>query len=81
MTTAKPDRDAIEKLAALGYIGATSASTVPGGGPTRPDPKTMIGAFNRLRGANDAVTHGRQAEAEAAARDVLETDRQMRSPC
>jgi tetratricopeptide (TPR) repeat protein len=76
MTTAKPDRDAVEKLAALGYIGATSAPTVPSGGPTRPDPKTKIGVFNRLRGANNAVTHGRPAEAEATARAVLEGDRQ-----
>jgi choline-sulfatase len=76
MTTAKPDRDAIEKLAALGYIGATSASTVPSGGPGRRDPKRMIGAFNRLRGATDALTRGRPAEAEGTAREVLETDRE-----
>jgi arylsulfatase A-like enzyme/Tfp pilus assembly protein PilF len=76
MTTAKPDRDAVEKLAALGYIGATSASTVPSDGPTRADPKTKIGVFNRLRGANHAVTHGRPAEAETTARAVLEGDRQ-----
>jgi choline-sulfatase len=76
MTTAKPDRDAIEKLAALGYIGATSVSTVPSGGSTRPDPKAKIGVFNRLRGANNAATHGRSVEAEATARAVLEGDSQ-----
>jgi choline-sulfatase len=76
MTTAKPDREAIEKLAALGYIGATGASTVPSGTASRPDPKAMIGVFNRLRGANDAVTHGRPADAEATAREVLDADRQ-----
>jgi arylsulfatase A-like enzyme/Tfp pilus assembly protein PilF len=75
MTTAKPDRDAIEKLAALGYIGATGAFTAPSGSATRPDPKTMIGVFNRLRGANDGVGHGRPAEAEATARAVLDADR------
>jgi len=58
MTTAKPDRDAIEKLAALGYIGATSVAAAPSGGGARPDPKKMIGTFNRLREANRAVTHG-----------------------
>jgi arylsulfatase A-like enzyme/Tfp pilus assembly protein PilF len=76
MTTAKPDRDAIEKLAALGYIGITGASPVPGGSATRADPKTMIGVFNRLRGANNAVTHGRPADAEATARAVLAMDGQ-----
>jgi choline-sulfatase len=76
MTTAKPDRDAIEKLAALGYIGATSVPTVANGSVTRSDPKTMIGIFNRLRGANHDVTHGRPADAEAAARAVLEADRE-----
>jgi arylsulfatase A-like enzyme len=37
MSTARPDRDAIEKLATLGYIGAASASDVPSGGRTRSD--------------------------------------------
>src|SRR5258705_6849464 len=76
MKTAEPDREAIEKLAALGYIGATSASPVSRDGSTRPDPKTKTGVFNRLRGANHAVTHGRPAEAETTARAVLEGDRQ-----
>lgn len=76
MTPVKPDRDAIEKLAALGYIGGTSAPTVPGGGAPGADPKTMIEVFNRLRGANDAVTHGRPVDAETTARAVLDADRQ-----
>jgi choline-sulfatase len=75
MATAVPDREAIEKLAALGYIGATSGSHVENGAATRPDPKTMIGVFNRLRDANGAVTHARPAEAEATAREVLNADR------
>jgi choline-sulfatase len=75
MATAIPDREAIEKLAALGYIGATSGSPVENGAVTRPDPKAMIGVFNRLRDANGAITHARPAEAEATARDVLEADR------
>src|SRR5258707_9772313 len=36
----------------------------------------MIGTFNRLREANRAVTHGLPAQAEAAARDVLNADQQ-----
>jgi choline-sulfatase len=80
MTTAKPDREAIEKLAALGYIGGTGApsvpNSVPNGAAPRSDPKTMIDVFNRLRDANSAIRHGRAAEAEATARDVLTVDRQ-----
>jgi choline-sulfatase len=75
MATAIPDREVIEKLAALGYIGATSGPRVENGAVTRPDPKAMIGVFNRLREANGAITHARPAEAEATARDVLEADR------
>jgi choline-sulfatase len=75
MATAIPDREAIEKLAALGYIGAASGSRVENGAATRPDPKAMIGVFNRLRDANAAITHARPAEAEATARDVLNADR------
>jgi choline-sulfatase len=74
MATAIPDREAIEKLAALGYIGATSGSRVENGAVTRPDPKAMIGVFNRLREANGAIAHARPAEAEATARDVLMAD-------
>jgi choline-sulfatase len=76
MATAAPDRETVEKLAALGYIGGAGGSQVPSGAGTRSDPKTMIGAFNRLRDANSAITHGRPAEAEATARDVLERDPQ-----
>ena len=75
MATAIPDRDAIEKLAALGYIGATSGSRVENGAAARPDPKAMIGVFNRLRDANGFIAHARPAEAEATARDVLDADR------
>jgi arylsulfatase A-like enzyme/Flp pilus assembly protein TadD len=74
MATAIPDRDAMEKLAALGYIGAASASRIELGTATRPDPKAMIGVFNRLRDANGFITHARPADAEATARDVLNAD-------
>jgi len=76
MATSKPDREAIEKLAALGYIGATSGSVPPDSTATRPDPKAMIDVFNRLRDANSAIRHGRAGHAEATARDVLAADRQ-----
>jgi len=67
------DRETARKLAALGYIGA--AVDRPAGGTSRPDPKTMVGVFNRLRGANDALRRGDPAAAQAAAREVLAADR------
>ena len=76
MTTAKPDRDAFERLAALGYVGTVADATVAASVGSRPDPKTMIGTFNRLRAANSAVSSGRPGEAEATARDVLKQDHQ-----
>jgi len=68
------DRDTAQKLAALGYIGAAVESP-PAGDAGRPDPKAMIGVFNRLRGANAAIQQRRFAEAESAARAVLAADR------
>ncbi len=68
-----PDRETLRKLAALGYVG--------GGGTTgadeplaRPDPKAMIGVFNRLRAANTALDRGRLDEAAAVATATLAED-------
>jgi arylsulfatase A-like enzyme/Tfp pilus assembly protein PilF len=74
MATTRPERDALDKLAALGYIGATGTDTVPSPSDLRQDPKEMIGLFNRLRDANRAVATGRSEAAEAMARDVLKRD-------
>ena len=56
------DREALEKLAALGYVGAT-AQTHTGSEPSRVDPKDFIQVFNRLRQANSAVRDRRFKEA------------------
>jgi arylsulfatase A-like enzyme/Tfp pilus assembly protein PilF len=76
MKPVKPDREAIEKLAALGYVGEAVDPALPSSAGTRPDPKAMIDTFNRLREANSAVSGRRPAEAEAIARDVLGQDHQ-----
>jgi choline-sulfatase len=67
------DRDTQRKLAALGYIGAIGGHATDDGG-ARPDPKAMIGVFNRLRDANTAIQQGRPSDAERAARAVLAGD-------
>ena len=67
------DRETAQKLAALGYVGAAMEPS-PAKGASRPDPKDMIGVFNRLRDANAAIQGRRFAEAEAAARAVLTAD-------
>jgi uncharacterized protein (TIGR02996 family) len=69
---ARVDRETAQKLAALGYIGA--AVERPAGGPVRPDPKAMVEVFNRLRDANAAIQQRRFADAESAARGVLQRD-------
>ena len=66
------DRDTARKLAALGYIGA--AVDHPSSSGARPDPKAMIGVFNRLRDANGAIARRQFAAAQSAAREVLAAD-------
>ncbi len=78
------DRDTAEKLAALGYIGATAGALPPKGGSDggraagsqtrRRDPKDVIGVFNRLRRANSAVRDRRYDEALPILRSVLQED-------
>jgi choline-sulfatase len=65
------DRETAAKLAALGYVGASGRGVSPAPGAALPDPKRMIGVFNRLRQANTAVQKGRFGDAAAIARDVL----------
>ncbi len=73
MSVGTLDREAIEKLAALGYVGAGAE---PGSDPQRAqaDPKDVIAVFNRLRRANSAVRDRRFAEALPILRDVLRDD-------
>ncbi|MBA3269955.1 MAG: tetratricopeptide repeat protein [Acidobacteria bacterium] len=73
------DRDAAQRLASLGYIGAPNrraeavdrADTVA---TPKADPKAMIRLFNQLRRANANLEAGRDAEAASIARAVLEND-------
>jgi tetratricopeptide (TPR) repeat protein len=74
MSDHKVDAATIQKLAALGYVGAAGRGTPAGPESARADPKQMIGVFNRLRDANGAVQAGRFAEAETIASEVLRRD-------
>jgi len=65
------DREAREKLAALGYIGAGAEPAAPLPGESFADPKDMIAVFNRLRRANSAVRDRRFSEALPIVREVL----------
>jgi choline-sulfatase len=65
------DRETLEKLASLGYVGA-GAEPPPGSADmARPDPKDMIASYNRLRRANTAIRERRFADALPVLRDVL----------
>jgi arylsulfatase A-like enzyme/Tfp pilus assembly protein PilF len=68
------DRDAQERLAALGYIGAGAEAPRTGAMADRRDPKDVIEIFNRLRRANSAVRDRRFTEALPILRSVLEED-------
>ena len=67
------DREALEKLAALGYIGAGTHESVGSRGAER-DPKDVIGVFNRLRNANSAVRARNPQAALPIVEEVLSED-------
>jgi len=73
MSVGTLDRETIEKLAALGYLGAGHAAA-PSAPQAGADPKRMIGVFNRLRRANSAVRDKRFADALPILREVLAED-------
>jgi tetratricopeptide (TPR) repeat protein len=72
MSVGSLDREALEKLAALGYLGAGSERA--GEKSARADPKDVIEVFNRLRRANSAVRDRRFDEALLILHAVLEAD-------
>lgn len=73
MSVGALDREALEKLAALGYLGA-GVEVERGGATPGADPKDMIAVFNRLRRANSAVRERRFADALPILKDVLAQD-------
>jgi tetratricopeptide (TPR) repeat protein len=74
MSVGTMDRETLEKLASLGYIGAGAEPSPSVNGALQTDPKDMIGVFNRLRVANSAVRDRRFKEALPILREVLEKD-------
>jgi arylsulfatase A-like enzyme/lipopolysaccharide biosynthesis regulator YciM len=67
------DREAMEKLAALGYIGA-GAEPPAAEATSLADPKDFIALFDRLRQANSAVRERRFDEAIPILKKVIEGD-------
>jgi arylsulfatase A-like enzyme/Flp pilus assembly protein TadD len=74
MSLATLDREAMEKLAALGYIGAGAAPDAGASSAPAGDPKDFIALFNRLREANSAVRERRFEEALPILQRVLKED-------
>ena len=68
------DREAMEKLAALGYIGAGAETGAATESASLADPKDFIALFDRLRQANSAVRERRFDEAIPILRKVLAED-------
>lgn len=77
MSVGALDREAAEKLAALGYLGAGETAVAAASTPSdRRDPKDVIQIFNRLRSANGAVRERRFADALPVLEAVLREDPQ-----
>jgi len=74
MATATMDRETLEKLASLGYVGAGAEPAADPERTGRADPKDMIAVFNRLRQANHAVRERRFDRALPILREVLSED-------
>jgi choline-sulfatase len=68
------DRETLEKLASLGYVGGSAEPLPSPDGAARPDPKDMIALFNRLRRAPLAVQQRRYADVLPVLREVLAQD-------
>jgi choline-sulfatase len=68
------DRETVDKLASLGYVGAGAEPAPRAPGQLLADPKDMIGLFNRLRRANSAVRDRRFPDALPVLQDVLRED-------
>jgi arylsulfatase A-like enzyme/Tfp pilus assembly protein PilF len=73
MSRASLDKDAAERLAALGYVGGDAAGAAAAD-PGR-DPKDMLPVYRKWRAAAEAVSEGRPQEAERAYREILAEDR------
>ncbi|PYQ55816.1 MAG: hypothetical protein DMF78_00865 [Acidobacteria bacterium] len=74
MSVGTLDREAMEKLAALGYVGAGAEPRGADPAKSHVDPKDMIAVFNRLRQANSAVRDRRFSDALPILRQVLADD-------
>ena len=74
MNAGRLDRETVEKLAALGYVGVGAATDTSPQTAAARDPKDVIGLFNRLRRANSAVRDRQFADALPILQDVLAED-------
>jgi arylsulfatase A-like enzyme/thioredoxin-like negative regulator of GroEL len=73
MSAGRLDQETVEKLAALGYVGAAGHPEAAARG-TQKDPKDVIGVFNRLRRANSAVRDRRFDDALPILHEVIAAD-------
>ncbi len=65
------DKETVEKLEALGYVGAGGDASPVDGSTQGKDPKDLIATFNRLRRAAEAVRARRFTEAMPILRAVI----------
>jgi arylsulfatase A-like enzyme/predicted Zn-dependent protease len=72
--TGKLDRDALEKLAALGYITSSAKASSKS---ILIDPKEKVDLYNRLDSAKQLMSDGRLDDAIATIKSIIATDAEM----
>jgi arylsulfatase A-like enzyme/Flp pilus assembly protein TadD len=72
MSRARLDKDAAERVAALGYVGGIDAG--PSHAHAGRDPKEMLPIYRKWRASADALAEGRSDEAVRAFREILAED-------
>ena len=71
MAVRRIDRETVDKLASLGYVGAGASRPPRLLRPAWPDPKDFIALYNRLRRANTAIRDRRFEEAVPILREAV----------
>jgi len=75
--TADLDKETLARLAALGYVGASAATTSPDPGEPLADPKDKLGVFAAVQQAGELIVHDDYEEAARLLESALREDPEM----
>jgi len=71
--TSTPDAATIAKLGALGYVAGGTATSTDQADANLPSPRSMLGVYNSLMEANNAIAAGNEVAGEKVLLEILET--------